>query len=115
MRPPHSGPIQESVAADVRRLCSIGFLQSEPTHVGCYNCAFSRINPELTGAHLDTARGPRTVPVRSMSARWGGLQKVSAFVPGHALRTGTGSPRSVVSNSGKRIRCAPLTGRFLLA
>ena len=49
------------------------------------------------GAHLDTAPGPRTVPVRSMSARWGGLQKVSAFVPGHALRTGTvrGPPGAV--------------------
>ncbi len=29
------------VAADVRRLCSIGFLQSEPPYVGCYNSAFS--------------------------------------------------------------------------
>src|SRR5437762_5929946 len=32
-----------------------------------------------------------------MSARWGGLQKASAFVPGHALRTGTvrGPPGAV--------------------
>jgi len=36
-----AGPIQESVAADVRRFCSIGFLQSEPPYVGCYNSAFS--------------------------------------------------------------------------
>src|SRR2546430_15383168 len=40
------------------------------------------------GAHIDTAPGPRTVPVRSVSARGGGLQKVSDSVPGHALRTG---------------------------
>jgi len=48
-------------------------------------------------AHLATAPGLRTVPVRSMLARWGGLQKVSALVPGHALRTGTvrGPPGAV--------------------
>src|SRR5213078_3737840 len=36
-----------------------------------------------------------------MSARWGGLQKVSAFVPGHALRTGTvrGPPGAVTRSS----------------
>src|SRR5437763_6889140 len=33
-------PIQESVAADVRRLCSVGFLQSEPPYVGCYHRVF---------------------------------------------------------------------------
>ena len=51
----------------------------------------------VQGASRSTAPGPRTVPVRSMSARWGGLQKVSAFVPGHALRTGTvrGPPGAV--------------------
>jgi len=52
-------------------------------------------------AHLDTAPGPRTVPVRSMSARRGGLQKVSDFVPGHALRTGT-----VRGPAGAVPRCA---------
>src|SRR5437870_10431266 len=36
-----------------------------------------------------TCAGLRTVPVRTMSARRGRLQKVSAAVPGHALRTGT--------------------------
>ena len=35
-----AAPIQESAAADVRRLYSIGFLQSEPPYVGCYNSAF---------------------------------------------------------------------------
>src|SRR5207248_9536695 len=32
-----AAPIQESVAADVRRLYSICFLQSEPPYVGCYH------------------------------------------------------------------------------
>src|SRR5947199_3003446 len=65
-----------------------------------------RLCARFLRAHLDTAPGPRTVPFRSMSARWGGLQKVSALVPGHALRTGTvrGPPGAVP-------RCA----RFLSA
>ena len=41
VRSPYPRPIHESVAADVRRLCSIGFLQSEPPYVGCYKTAFS--------------------------------------------------------------------------
>src|SRR5437762_286259 len=44
-----SGPIQESVAADARRLCSIGFLQSEPPYVGCYNSAFPRFSNPACG------------------------------------------------------------------
>ena len=39
-----AGAIQESVAADVRRLCSIGFLQNEPPYVGCYKLRFF-LNP----------------------------------------------------------------------
>jgi len=48
-------------------------------------------SPRRPAANRDGSRsvGARTVPVRSTSARWGGLQKVCAFVPGHALRTGT--------------------------
>src|SRR5436190_9446182 len=63
-----------SAVPQVGPSCAVALLRRRDAPVAVPGCA--RLGSR---AHLVTAHGPRTVSVRSMSARWGGLQNVSAF------------------------------------